>query len=103
VEIKGVGVWTAQMFLMFALRMPNILPVGDLGIQRGMCIFFNSGREGPKIDESKKKGTNEDEGSSSSSVGLNQEVPPLPEDGPSISSIRSRLQGKKAKGNVYLT
>lgn len=40
VQIKGVGVWTAEMLLMFALRLPNLLPVGDLGIQRGMLHFF---------------------------------------------------------------
>jgi DNA-3-methyladenine glycosylase II len=32
-RVKGVGVWTAQMFLIFALRRPNILPVGDLGVR----------------------------------------------------------------------
>ena len=32
-QIKGVGVWTAHMFLIFALRRPNILPTGDLGIR----------------------------------------------------------------------
>ena len=32
-DIKGVGVWTAHMFLIFALRRPNILPVGDLGVR----------------------------------------------------------------------
>lgn len=31
--IKGVGVWTAHMFLIFALRRHNVLPVGDLGIR----------------------------------------------------------------------
>jgi DNA-3-methyladenine glycosylase II len=32
-QVKGIGVWTAHMFLMFALRRPNVLPVGDLGIR----------------------------------------------------------------------
>ena len=32
-KIKGIGAWTAHMFLMFALRRPNVLPTGDLGIQ----------------------------------------------------------------------
>jgi len=32
-DIKGVGVWTAHMFLLFSLRRPNILPVGDLGVR----------------------------------------------------------------------
>jgi DNA-3-methyladenine glycosylase II len=31
--VKGIGVWTAHMFLIFALRRENILPVGDLGIR----------------------------------------------------------------------
>lgn len=32
-KVKGVGVWTAHMFLIFALRRTNILPSGDLGIR----------------------------------------------------------------------
>jgi DNA-3-methyladenine glycosylase II len=32
-HIKGVGVWTAHMFLIFSLRRPNVLPVGDLGVR----------------------------------------------------------------------
>jgi DNA-3-methyladenine glycosylase II len=32
-RVKGVGVWTAHMFLIFALRRPDVLPVGDLGIR----------------------------------------------------------------------
>lgn len=35
-QVKGVGVWTAHMFLMFALRRENVLPVGDLGIQNAI-------------------------------------------------------------------
>ncbi|MGC2696878.1 MAG: DNA-3-methyladenine glycosylase [Candidatus Angelobacter sp.] len=32
-DIKGVGVWTAHMFLLFSLRRPNVLPTGDLGVR----------------------------------------------------------------------
>ena len=32
-QVKGIGTWTAHMFLMFALRRPDVLPVGDLGIR----------------------------------------------------------------------
>jgi DNA-3-methyladenine glycosylase II len=32
-QVKGIGVWTAHMFLIFALRRPNVLPTGDLGIR----------------------------------------------------------------------
>jgi DNA-3-methyladenine glycosylase II len=36
VAVKGVGVWTAHMFLMFQLDRPDVLPVGDLGIRRAI-------------------------------------------------------------------
>ncbi|MDQ2901395.1 MAG: DNA-3-methyladenine glycosylase [Acidobacteriota bacterium] len=32
-QVKGIGVWTAHMFLMFALQRHNVLPTGDLGIR----------------------------------------------------------------------
>jgi DNA-3-methyladenine glycosylase II len=32
-QVKGVGVWTAHMFLIFTLRRPDVLPVGDYGVQ----------------------------------------------------------------------
>jgi DNA-3-methyladenine glycosylase II len=36
VAVKGLGIWTAQMFLMFQLERPDVLPVGDLGIRRAI-------------------------------------------------------------------
>jgi len=36
VAVKGLGLWSAQMFLMFHLERPDVLPVGDLGIRRAM-------------------------------------------------------------------
>ena len=36
VAVKGLGVWSAHMFLMFQLERPDILPVGDLGIRRAI-------------------------------------------------------------------
>ncbi len=35
-QVKGVGVWTVQMFLMFSLNRPNVLPTGDLGIRNAV-------------------------------------------------------------------
>ena len=34
--VKGLGRWSAEMFLMFRLNRPDIFPVGDLGIVKGM-------------------------------------------------------------------
>ena len=45
--VKGVGVWTVQMFLMFALRRRDVLPVGDLGIRSAMKQAYRM-RELPK-------------------------------------------------------
>ncbi len=39
-RIKGIGLWTAQMFLMFALRRPDVLPVGDYGIRAAMERWY---------------------------------------------------------------
>jgi DNA-3-methyladenine glycosylase II len=35
-QVKGIGVWTAQMFLMFSLKRENILPTGDFGVRMAM-------------------------------------------------------------------
>jgi DNA-3-methyladenine glycosylase II len=38
--IKGLGQWTADMFLMFHLRRPDVLPVGDQGIRRAVKVEY---------------------------------------------------------------
>jgi DNA-3-methyladenine glycosylase II len=39
-RVKGVGVWTAQMFLLFRLGRPDVLPDTDLGIQKGVKLTY---------------------------------------------------------------
>ena len=46
-QVKGVGIWTAQMFLMFTLKRPNVLPTGDFGIQMAIKKHYNK-RKVPK-------------------------------------------------------
>lgn len=41
IQVKGIGQWSVDMFLMFALNRPDVLPTGDLGIQKGMQRFFS--------------------------------------------------------------
>jgi DNA-3-methyladenine glycosylase II len=41
VQVKGIGPWTADMFLIFALNRKDILPVGDLGTKKGFQKAFN--------------------------------------------------------------
>ena len=40
VAVKGLGVWTAHMFLMFHLQRPDVLPVGDLGVRRAIMLRY---------------------------------------------------------------
>ncbi len=39
-ELKGIGVWTAEMLLLFTMQRPNILSFGDLAIQRGLRMLY---------------------------------------------------------------
>ncbi|MFQ5636325.1 MAG: DNA-3-methyladenine glycosylase family protein [Gammaproteobacteria bacterium] len=39
-QAKGIGQWSSDMFLMFGLCRPDVLPVGDLGIRKGFQQFF---------------------------------------------------------------
>jgi len=39
-QVKGIGVWTAQMFLMFSLKRENILPTGDFGVRMAMFKHY---------------------------------------------------------------
>ena len=44
-EIKGIGVWTAQMFMMFNLLREDIFPVGDLGVRRAVEKHYFKGEK----------------------------------------------------------
>jgi len=52
-RVKGVGLWTAQMFLMFSLRRPDVLPTGDYGIQMSIRKHYRK-RKMPKPAEMEK-------------------------------------------------
>ena len=52
-QVKGVGVWTAHMFLMFTLRRPNILPVGDFAVQMAIKKLYRK-RKMPKPADMEK-------------------------------------------------
>jgi DNA-3-methyladenine glycosylase II len=52
-QVKGVGVWTAQMFLIFTLKRPDVLPTGDYGVQAAMKKHYRK-RKMPKPKEMEK-------------------------------------------------
>jgi DNA-3-methyladenine glycosylase II len=48
-QVKGIGRWTAEMFLMFRLQRPDVLPVGDLGIVKAVQRAYKL-RKAPTAD-----------------------------------------------------
>ncbi|MFP4627003.1 MAG: DNA-3-methyladenine glycosylase family protein [Natronomonas sp.] len=44
-QIRGVGEWTARMYLIFALARPDVLPLGDLGVRNGIQQIYANGEE----------------------------------------------------------
>jgi len=55
VQVKGIGRWSVEMFLIFHLMRPDVLPVGDLGLQRAMERHYNGG-DGLTKDEMREIG-----------------------------------------------
>ncbi len=49
-QVKGIGRWTAEMFLIFSLGRMDVLPVGDLGLKKGVQLL-NSSTRLPTPDE----------------------------------------------------
>jgi DNA-3-methyladenine glycosylase II len=56
-RVKGVGVWTAHMFLIFALRRPNVMPTLDYGVQMAVRKWYRK-RKLPKHDQIMKLARN---------------------------------------------
>ncbi|MDE1875727.1 MAG: DNA-3-methyladenine glycosylase 2 family protein [Thaumarchaeota archaeon] len=54
-QVKGIGRWTAEMFLIFSLGRQDIFPVGDLALRKGVQILFSL-QEIPKQNEAEKLG-----------------------------------------------
>jgi len=54
-RVKGIGRWTAEMFLIFSLGRMDVLPVGDLGLRKGIQLY-NSADELPNAAEIEKLG-----------------------------------------------
>jgi len=52
-QVKGIGRWTAEMFLIFSLGRMDVLPVGDLGLKKGVQLL-NSASELPTETEIEK-------------------------------------------------
>jgi DNA-3-methyladenine glycosylase II len=50
VAIRGIGRWTAEMFLMFYLRRPNVLPLDDVGLINGIAKNYFSGESVSRSD-----------------------------------------------------
>jgi len=48
-QVRGIGRWTAEMFLIFYMTRPDVLPVDDIGLQRAMSLHYNHGKPLSKL------------------------------------------------------
>lgn len=48
-QVRGIGRWTAEMFLIFNLLRPDVLPLDDFGLQRAMSMHYNAGQPLSKL------------------------------------------------------
>jgi len=44
-EVRGIGRWTAEMFLMFNLLRPDVFPLDDLGLRKGIYLAYHRGKK----------------------------------------------------------
>ena len=52
VQVRGIGRWTAEMFLIFNLLRPDVYPLDDLGLLKAISIHYNDGRPVTKAEAS---------------------------------------------------
>ena len=50
VAIRGIGRWTAEMFLIFHLMRPNVLPLDDIGLMKGISLHYFSGEPVSRVE-----------------------------------------------------
>lgn len=53
--LRGLGNWSAEMYLMFGLARPDIWPAGDLGIREGLRVYLSASQR-PTIEETQREG-----------------------------------------------
>lgn len=50
VSIRGIGRWTAEMFLLFYLLRPDVLPLDDIGLIKGIAVHYHDGERLPRAE-----------------------------------------------------
>ena len=55
-EVRGIGVWTVQMFLMFKLGRPDVLPSGDFGVRKAFGLLYRKNGRMPPPSALEKHG-----------------------------------------------
>ncbi|KAK9479904.1 DNA glycosylase [Lipomyces japonicus] len=60
-KVRGLGVWSCEMFLLFALKRPDVFAIGDLGVQRGMAVWYGKNIASAKGKKGKFKYMTEQE------------------------------------------
>ncbi|KAL0581884.1 hypothetical protein V5O48_000113 [Marasmius crinis-equi] len=105
IEVRGIGRWTVDMFAMFSLRRPDILPVGDLGVQRGMVRWFLAQHSpsynvaiSPQKELRKPKSTAENGGETQPPADLSS-LPPAPPETPKRKNKKAKISDDAEVGD----
>ncbi|CAE6510511.1 unnamed protein product [Rhizoctonia solani] len=109
IAIRGIGKWTVDMFAMFSLRRPDILPVGDLGTQKGLLNWVISSHEPDKyplcVNPKKLPKANADEPEKpeeAKAVEPTEDTSVLPAPGEASSSTAKIAPSSKQPNSVLL-
>ncbi|KAI5478193.1 DNA-3-methyladenine glycosylase II [Pseudohyphozyma bogoriensis] len=97
-EVRGIGIWTVQMFLMFSMKRPDILAVGDLGLQKGLCKWYTSA---PAINP-RKLAQNGRQTTPPPSATPSQAAYPTPSSPAAVGDHKAAMEVLEAVGDVEL-
>ncbi|EFP88809.1 uncharacterized protein PGTG_14148 [Puccinia graminis f. sp. tritici CRL 75-36-700-3] len=96
-KVRGIGRWTAEMFLIFCVKHPDILPHADLAIQKGILRWYTTALLPLKAEEGRGSKKEAEEGN----AGLS--TPPIPVGCPLSRQELSRRLTKPLKPGLFLT
>ncbi|EIW70463.1 hypothetical protein TREMEDRAFT_71310 [Tremella mesenterica DSM 1558] len=100
IAVRGIGQWTVDMFLMFSLKRPDVLPVGDLGVQKGLIRWVlaahqalprKKGKNDAKVDRVDEDGGGEIDTRIQTPPPLERQYPQTPHTPSNASVVRSAV------------
>ena len=96
-QVRGIGVWTVEMFLIFRLGRPDILPVSDYGVRKGFALTFGKLKPQDKVTPCRPAQTGRHARASQKMAGPGAPSPAGISGAPATSQAKSRLPDARPK------